>query len=149
MQDKKQQVEPDMEQQIGSKLERSMSRLYIVTPELGYCNFHFATWHGVVSPFYNEEAEALGPTPGLRSLCHTQSLCSSVGTFLCTRFLHNPQLCAHNLGRRGFRCLQNWVLTACEVSLLTNPRLCWMESSMFPPQDGAFSLCSDDRPESV
>ena len=76
MQDKKQQLEPDMEQQIGSKLERSMSRLYIVTPELGYCNFHFATWHGVVSPFYNEEAEALGPTPGLRSLCHTQSLCS-------------------------------------------------------------------------
>ena len=28
---KKQKLEPDMEQQTGSKLERSMSRLYIVT----------------------------------------------------------------------------------------------------------------------
>ena len=31
MQVKKQQLEPDMEQQTGSKLGRSMSRLYIVT----------------------------------------------------------------------------------------------------------------------
>ena len=31
MQDKKQQLEPDMEQQTGSKLERSTSRPYIVT----------------------------------------------------------------------------------------------------------------------
>ena len=31
MQIKKQQLEPDMKQQTGSKLERNMSRLYIVT----------------------------------------------------------------------------------------------------------------------
>ena len=31
MQDKKQQLEPDMEQQTGSKLEKGFSRLYIVT----------------------------------------------------------------------------------------------------------------------
>ena len=58
----------DMEQQIGSELERSTSRLYIVNRVLGYCISILPLGMELSHHF------TLGPKPGLRSLRHSQSL---------------------------------------------------------------------------